>query len=412
MLAVLLLLTLALPFNASTVSATTPTAADTGNKTINMEKTDFNNNISNEATQKQSLRYGRESTTPAAGSTSTTTTIASTTTSSSESTVTTTGGATEVYPKVSLTYSQINTAATSVKNFIDTNGRLPNYVTISTYKITMPQFLQLLTENLLQLSSGTKNTITLLSVTGPTNSSGTLSSGNLYKTEYLNLAQQVINIIDSTGSAPDNINSSLGTISYENLIYSFSKVLNYYKSYGRLPNYVAVNSWTGSTLTEGGTNNTNSSISASLQQYLNPTTNCQSTNSAIIALANSLTAGKTTTYAKAVAIFNWVRDNISYSFYYNSVKGAVGTLNAKTANCCDTTHLLIALMRASGIPAKYMHGTCTFSSGTYGHVWAKVYVDGKWYNADAISSKNTFGVINNWNLNSYTLHGTYASLPF
>ena len=401
MLAVLLLLTLALPFNASTVSAATPISTDTANQTVNVEKTDINTNISKEETQIKSPRYERETTPQAAGSTT-----------AASSTVTTTG-ATEVYPKVSLTYTQINSAATTVKNFVETNGRLPSYVTISSYKVTMPQFLQLLTENLLQLNSGTKSSITLLNVNSPSNSSETLRSGNLYKTEYLTLAQQIINTIDSTGIAPNSINSSLGTISYENLIYTYSKVLNYYKSYGRLPNYVAVKSWTGSTSNEGSTttNNTNSSTS-SLQQYLNPTTNCQSTNSAIVALANSLTAGKNTTYAKAEAIFNWVRDNISYSFYYNSAKGAVGTLNAKTANCCDNTHLLIALMRASGIPAKYMHGTCAFSSGTYGHVWAQVYVDGKWYNADAISKSNTFGVINNWNLNSYTLHGTYASLPF
>lgn len=137
------------------------------------------------------------------------------------------------------------------------------------------------------------------------------------------------------------------------------------------------------------------------------------TDSRIKSLAASITAGKTSAYDKAVAIFNWVRDNIGYSFYYNTEYGAVGTLNAKTGNCVDTTHLLIALERAVGIPAKYVHGTCTFTSGnTYGHVWAQVWVNGKWYSADGTSSKNTFGAINNWNTATYTLKGIYASLPF
>jgi len=79
----------------------------------------------------------------------------------------------------------------------------------------------------------------------------------------------------------------------------------------------------------------------------------------------------------------------------------------------DQTHLIIALARAAGIPAQYKHGTCKFSSGnTYGHVWAQLLIDGKWVNADATSSKNSLGVIKNWNTASYTLKGTYISLPF
>jgi transglutaminase-like putative cysteine protease len=149
------------------------------------------------------------------------------------------------------------------------------------------------------------------------------------------------------------------------------------------------------------------------QNYLIATENCQSTSTTIKALAASITKGSTTDYGKAVRIFNWVRDNISYSFYYNTKYGALGTLNKRSANCVDTAHLLIALERAAGIPARYKHGTCRFTSGTwYGHVWAQVYVNGKWYNADATSSRNSFGVINNWNTSTFTLKGTYASLPF
>jgi transglutaminase-like putative cysteine protease len=132
-----------------------------------------------------------------------------------------------------------------------------------------------------------------------------------------------------------------------------------------------------------------------------------------VALSKSIisSAGATTTYAKAVAIFNWVRDNIGYSFYYNTKYGAVGTLKAKTGNCVDTTHLLIALERAAGIPARYVHGYCKFSSGSwYGHVWAEIYVGGKWYSADAISYRNSFGVIKNWNTATATIYGRYASL--
>ncbi len=154
-----------------------------------------------------------------------------------------------------------------------------------------------------------------------------------------------------------------------------------------------------------------SKVPASLRPYLKATKNCQVTNPQIKSLASKITKGKTTTYAKAVAIFNWVRDNLSYSFYYNTKKGAVGALNARTGNCVDTAHLVIALERAAGIPARYVHGSAKFRSGhVYGHVWAEVYVNGKWYKADGTSNKNSFGVVKNWS--SATIKGRYASLPF
>jgi len=152
---------------------------------------------------------------------------------------------------------------------------------------------------------------------------------------------------------------------------------------------------------------------ASLQSYLVQTRYCEVTSQTIKNTAATLTKGKTSTYAKAVAIFNYVRDRTSYSFYYNTKKGALGTLTSKSANCCDHTHLLIALLRAAGIPAKYVYVSARFTSGNvYGHVYANVWVDGKWYSADATSNSNTFGVIKNWNIKTCTLKGTYASLPF
>ena len=153
--------------------------------------------------------------------------------------------------------------------------------------------------------------------------------------------------------------------------------------------------------------------SAEFQPYLQPTANCQSNNAQIVALAQAITAGATSNYDKANRIFNWVRDNMDYSWYYNTQKGALNALSSRTANCCDMAHLMVALSRAAGLPARYVHGICTFSSGTYGHVWADIYVDGiGWIPADATSNANSFWVIRNWNTGSWTLKGYYAQLPF
>ncbi|MEL7671390.1 transglutaminase family protein [Methanobacterium sp.] len=121
---------------------------------------------------------------------------------------------------------------------------------------------------------------------------------------------------------------------------------------------------------------------------------------------------KLTTLEKATNIFNWVRDYVNYSFYYNTRRGAVGTLRDRKGNCVDLSHLIVALSRAAGIPARYVHANCKFSSGWCGHVWAQLFVNGKWICADASNNINDFGVIRNWNTKNDILKGIYSSLPF
>ena len=312
----------------------------------------------------------------------------------------------------SFTVSQITDAAARVKAYIETNHKLPSYVTIGTTQVEMSDFLKLLTAGLLQINNGTTTSITLKDISSAAKHDENVKSGNLTKSSYLDLAKRVNAFIDANGVLPNYATSSLGKLNCQSLIYTFSKVLALYKTNDMLPSYVTVKPWsevgTSSTSTSGST-----SVPASLQQYLKSTTNCQVTNSQIQALAKSITSSKSSTYDKAVAIFNWVRDNLGYSFYYNTKYGAVGTLNAKTGNCVDTAHLLIALERAAGIPARYEHVKAQFTSGSwYGHVIAQVWVNGKWYNADATSSSNTFGVIKNWKTSTATYYGTYATLPF
>ena len=150
-----------------------------------------------------------------------------------------------------------------------------------------------------------------------------------------------------------------------------------------------------------------------LAAYLAASTNCDVNNALIKELVSKLTKKCKTDKEKANAIYTYVRDTISYSFYYDTKYGAVGTLKAKTGNCVDHTHLLVAMFRASGLAARYVHGTCTFSSGsTYGHVWSQVLIGNTWTVADATSSRNSLGKVANWNTNSYKLQSISASISF
>ncbi len=58
-----------------------------------------------------------------------------------------------------------------------------------------------------------------------------------------------------------------------------------------------------------------------------------------------------------VKIYNWVRNNIEFVPTYGSIQGANMCLQTKQCNAFDTASLLIALLRASNIPARYVYGT-------------------------------------------------------
>ncbi|MGO8989042.1 MAG: RHS repeat-associated core domain-containing protein [bacterium] len=61
-----------------------------------------------------------------------------------------------------------------------------------------------------------------------------------------------------------------------------------------------------------------------------------------------------------VSIYEWVKNNIETEWYWGSMKGAEETLSQKSGNDCDQASLLIALLRASGFPARYVRGVIEF----------------------------------------------------
>lgn len=303
------------------------------------------------------------------------------------------------------TLNEVKDAAGRVKSYIETNHKLPAYVAIGTNQVKMPDFLKLLTAGLIQINSAKTSPLTLKTIKAPSKPTESVKSENIDKSSYLDLAKRVNTFIDANGALPNYANSKLGKLRYESLIYIFSRILNFQKVNNKLPNYVTVTPW----LTAPPPPSTD------LKQYLQATKNCQVTNAQIKALAASITKGTTSTYNKAVKIFNWVKDRVRYEkpMYYNTKYGAVGTLKSKKGNCCDKSHLLISLERAAGIPARYVNGYCNFiKSGWNGHVWAQVWINGKWYTADTTGSANSFNVIKNWNTKTATRYGTYASLSF
>ena len=125
------------------------------------------------------------------------------------------------------TVDQVKVAASTVRDYIETNHKLPNYVQIGSNQVSMSQFLELLTSALLQINSGNNSTIPLRSFSDPTSPRDSIKAGNINKTEYLKIANDVKNYMDSSGKSPDfAYQTSLGTyLGFQNLVYMYSMIL-------------------------------------------------------------------------------------------------------------------------------------------------------------------------------------------
>ncbi len=307
-----------------------------------------------------------------------------------------------------VTLKQVISASKTVKNYIINNNKLPGTVKIGNIKISTADYLYLASKAIINLKSGKTSDIGLKTIKNPSKAGAASDRGNL--NDYLTVAKNVVKTADSKGQMPNSVSSALGNIGYKGLVYAFARVVAFYDDNGVMPAYVVIKTLDDSTSTTSKLNSKNTI--SDLAAYLAASTNCQVNNTKIKQLVTKLTKGLTTDKAKATAIYNYVRDTVSYSFYYNTKYGAVGTLDAKKGNCVDHSHLLVAMFRTAGLAARYAHGTCTFTSGTYGHVWTQVLIGNTWTVCDATSARNSFGNVVNWNANSYSLKGYYASIAF
>jgi transglutaminase-like putative cysteine protease len=89
--------------------------------------------------------------------------------------------------------------------------------------------------------------------------------------------------------------------------------------------------------------------SASNPAYLAATTE--------VTLSPDIVAKASALNGDPVAIYNWVRNNVQWQPTWGAIQDASHTLSTRQGNAFDIASLMIALLRASGIPARYVHGT-------------------------------------------------------
>ncbi|MGB9891711.1 transglutaminase-like domain-containing protein [Thermodesulfovibrio yellowstonii] len=163
--------------------------------------------------------------------------------------------------------------------------------------------------------------------------------------------------------------------------------------------------------------------------FLKSTELVQSEHPDIIKLARELTKNSQTEYEAVTRILNWVVDNVKYT--YNPPQfDALWTLKTGKGNCQNFAHIAIALLRASGIPARVVGGITlkeqwkiplgksflVQSMGQGGHAWIEIYFpDLGWLSYDPQQSKqftSTRHIKQTHALESDEVNDTWRAYPY
>jgi transglutaminase-like putative cysteine protease len=88
------------------------------------------------------------------------------------------------------------------------------------------------------------------------------------------------------------------------------------------------------------------------RDYLDPSAFCDSNHPRIRALARQLTAECSTDEEKVAAVLRWVRNGIGHRALPYP-QAASDTLACRSGSCSNRANLLVALLRALGIPAGF-----------------------------------------------------------
>lgn len=126
---------------------------------------------------------------------------------------------------------------------------------------------------------------------------------------------------------------------------------------------------------------------------LEPTQYIDSNHPDIVSTTVHVVRGLTSPREKAVALHNFVRDEVSFGFgsnFYDSKASEV--LRARIGFCTTKTTLFVAMLRAADIPARQhfvsinadiLRGFLDPGRPYVDHAFAEVFLDGKWLSVDS-----------------------------
>ena len=139
--------------------------------------------------------------------------------------------------------ANILAAATKVRNYVNSYKRLPETVTVGSYKISIEEFSYLMSESIVGLNKGSISSVSTLEGIQDVESGGDSMNAKIYKEQYVDLANRAMTYIQKNkvparyAAAYSSSNSKIGNAGFDLYTYCFAKILVFYDANKYLPNY-------------------------------------------------------------------------------------------------------------------------------------------------------------------------------
>lgn len=154
--------------------------------------------------------------------------------------------------------ANILSAALRVKNYVSSHKRLPDTVTVGSYKISIEEFSYLMSEAIVGLDKGSISSVSTLEGIQDVESGGDSMNAKIYKAQYVDLANRAMTYIRNNkiparyAAAYSSSNTKVGNAGFDLYTYCFAKILVFYDSEKYLPNYCAFQSSVFKSSSSGG----------------------------------------------------------------------------------------------------------------------------------------------------------------
>jgi len=269
-----------------------------------------------------------------------------------------------------LSQDEISEASIFVDKYVSKKGKLPNYVTISDYNYSMPEYMYLLAKTVENKYNKNNSQITVkYNVKNPTGPQGTDIKGKISAANCQDYASRVANFISNEGIAPNFVRTPLGLMQYQQAIYSFVIILGETKD-NTPPKSISLKF------------NKHSKINKYIPKYNRPGTSIESSEIDIKDIKlNNLSGSE-----GLLKLQKYMNKNLNHRG--GGSHTAEGVERTKTGDCWGLAEWAAKQLKANGYDVRIVQGP---TSAAWNHRWVQAKVDGQWVNFESSLVTKRYG---------------------
>lgn len=138
-----------------------------------------------------------------------------------------------------VTIQQLIIASKQIKKYAEShNYKIPVSLKVAGKTLTMPQLLRLLVTATVNISKSNLKPVKVTNIKSALYSIGYVPLGSISTNNYIRVAKNINIFIKENTRAPNYARTVIDNVPFNRLVYIYAKIVDFYRTHNRLPNYV------------------------------------------------------------------------------------------------------------------------------------------------------------------------------